>query len=67
MQELLRRRCVQAGVSAHAVLQPQQVQVGEEPEREVRLRRHLCQGLPRTPPQGQRRLCQSLPAKKEGK
>ncbi len=43
--QLLRRRRVQAGVSADATLQPDQVPLGEEPRGEVRLRCHLRQGL----------------------
>ena len=66
VQELLRRWCVQAGVPPDADVQPDQVPVGEEPRREVRLRGHLRQGLPRAPPQGQRSLCQSLSTKEEG-
>ena len=43
VQELLRRRSVQAGVPAHAGLQPDQVPLGEEPGRQVCLRSHLRQ------------------------
>ena len=41
MQKLLRRRGVQAGVSAHAGLQPDQVPLGEEPGWQICLRSHL--------------------------
>ena len=57
VQELFRRGRLQAGVPADADLQPHRLQVGEESGGKVRVRRHLCQGLPGTSAQGQRSLC----------
>ena len=53
-------------MSSHADLQPHQVQVGEGPQREVRLRGHLCEGVSGASPQGQRSLCQSLSREEKG-
>ena len=58
---------MQAGVSAHADLQPHQVQVGEEPGGKVCLRGHLCQGLSRAFAQRQWGVCQSMPSQEKGK
>ena len=60
VQELLRWRGLQAGVSPHAYLQPRELPVGEGPQGQVRIRRHLRQGVSRAPPQGQRSLRQVL-------
>ena len=45
LPEFLRRRRLQAGVPADAALQPDQVSLGEEPRRQVRLWSDLRQGL----------------------
>ena len=58
---------MQAGVSPHAHLQPRELPVGEGPQGQVRLWRHLRQGVSGASPQGQRGLCSVMPGEIQSK